>query len=520
MGKYLTDEEVNKLLIRIKSGDNEAWECLYHNFENYIHECAWKYLRKYNIPGAKKAEMESDLYQAGWQGFISAAKNYDHQKGKFLAYAKYDIKGAMAKEIGFLFNPLGLTEKSDNIRNALEDKDSVSVNEAPDRGKYPAERRVLQMMEILRLTTDENHSLSKEELVRLLRLYRIGKYDNGTPPESPNTITATIENMLMELDPAEYSEEKTKEYRITYAGYQENRLKNKLDKKGGKKSPDITDFSYVHTFDYAELDSLIQLICFSDMLAADEKERLVQKLISTSSMYYKTPFWNGEEIRFNPKAVHGRFSRRNPEDRAGFAGNLKIIQKAVNNLVQIRFRFNHFTAGHALAPKSDYLHTLSPYHIVIYHDNAYCIGLKGGDKRIWHYRIDLMSDVEILTDASGREMPIEISAFEGTPICNAYWNPEKYMAEHLNMAYDEPEDIRIKIRNTDYTILYDWFGNHYEKTGEACEDGYDIVKVRTSPSMIVHWAMQYGTAVEVMDDRIREEIRGEVSRMEEMYGNR
>ena len=84
MGKYLTDEEVNELLIRIKSGDNEAWECLYHNFENYIHECAWKYLRKYDMPGAKKAEMESDLYQAGWQGFISAVKNYDPQKGKFM----------------------------------------------------------------------------------------------------------------------------------------------------------------------------------------------------------------------------------------------------------------------------------------------------------------------------------------------------------------------------------------------------------------------------------------------------
>ncbi|MCR5521537.1 MAG: hypothetical protein K6F44_06465, partial [Lachnospiraceae bacterium] len=32
---------------------------------------------------------------------------------------------------------------------------------------------------------------------------------------------------------------------------------------------------------------------------------------------------------------------------------------------------------------------------------------------------------------------------------------------------------------------------------------YDIVKVRTSPSMIVHWAMQYGGKVEIMDDRMK-----------------
>ena len=29
-----------------------------------------------------------------------------------------------------------------------------------------------------------------------------------------------------------------------------------------------------------------------------------------------------------------------------------------------------------------------------------------------------------------------------------------------------------------------------------------IVKVRTSPSMIVHWAMQYGSRVGIMDDEI------------------
>lgn len=154
-------------------------------------------------------------------------------------------------------------------------------------------------------------------------------------------------------------------------------------------------------------------------------------------------------------------------------------------------------------PKTDYIHILSPYHLVVYHDNYYCIGLKKDDKRIWHYRVDLMSNIEIVTDDSGREVPVEIIAFEGNPICNACWNPEKYMSEHLNMAYDETQDIRIKIRDTDYTIIHDWFGDHYEKMNEPCEEGYDIVRVRTSPYMIVHWAMQYGTSVEIMDEEIK-----------------
>ena len=124
-----------------------------------------------------------------------------------------------------------------------------------------------------------------------------------------------------------------------------------------------------------------------------------------------------------------------------------------------------------------------------------------------------MSDVEIILDEEGKIVPVELTEFEGLPILNTDWDPEKYMAEHLNMAYDEPQDIRIKIKNTDYTIIHDWFGNHYEKADEVIaldEEGneihYDIVKVRTSPSMIVHWAMQYGSRVEIMDEEIRKRI--------------
>jgi len=183
-----------------------------------------------------------------------------------------------------------------------------------------------------------------------------------------------------------------------------------------------------------------------------------------------------------------------------------------------------YNADHELVPTSEYLHEFSPYHLVVYHDNYYCIGLKKGDRRVWHYRVDLMSDMELILDKEGRIVPVEITDFAGLPIFNATWDPEKYMSEHLNMAYDEPQDIRIKIKNTDYTIIHDWFGDHYEKvdavTGvdeKGNEIHYDIVKVRTSPSMIVYWAMQYESRVEIMDEEIREKVRICINRLREMY---
>ena len=558
MSEYLSDNDVNELIAKVKNGDEKAWEMLYENFEKYVHECVWKRLRGTNISDSSRKEMESDLYQAGWKGFVSAIKGFDFDKVKFLTYATEYIDGEISKELDFFFNPLGLKNrptyvndegkkvKKTFVREYMEDEEGnilpeavkklaneskeTSVADASEIREYSAERRVLQYLDVLRLMTDEDHQLTKDEFARQIYLYRVAKYgtryDSKTGLEANNTMTKTIEEMITELDPSEYTEDKEQEYRIKYDGYKEDRIKKKANKEKGEKSDPITNFSYNHIFSNDELDRLIQLVSFSDMLDIDDKNNLIKKLIATASEYYRTPFWD-DKLRFNPKAVYGRLSSRYPKERTQFIKNLNVIQYAVNNLVQISFKFNQYTEDHKMTPNSTYTHILSPYHLVVYHDNYYCIGLRqgNGDKRIWHYRVDLMSDLEIRKDDTGKKIPIEISDFEGTPICNASWDPEKYMAEHLNMAYDEPQDIRIKIKNSDYTIIHDWFGDHYERVDEVVglddkgnEVKYDIVKVRTSPAMIVHWAMQYGSRVEILNEEIRKRIKIEIKKMNKIYG--
>ena len=536
--KYLTEEEIIGLIKRIKEYDNEAWKQLYKNYERYIYKRVWIRLKKIDMTIEQKQQLVDDLFMSGWEGFIYSLKNFNPQKAKFLTYATNYIDGEISKELNQLFNPLGLTERPkpvkgkekshkisrvswdaclESVSTFAKDDKGLNVAEAPEREKYSAERRVLQILEVLRILTDEKNSISKEELGKMLSLYRSAKYNNGIPLEAPNTFTSTLENMLQELNPMEYSNENENLYKIKYEGYKEDRLKKKISKECGRKASDITKFSYVHVFDNAELDKLIQLVCFSDMLSVDEKSQLINKLIGTASSYYKTPFWDDKKIKFNPRAIHGRFSGRKQADNIQFAENLKIIQQAVNNLVSIKFSFNRVTAQHEMEPITEYFHILSPYHLVVYHDKYYCIGLKKDNHKIWHYRVDLMSDIEIVRDEEGKMVPIEVSSFEGLPIFNAYWNPGKYMAEHLNMAWDEPRNIRIKIKNTGYTMIHDWFGEHYEKTNESEEEGYDVVIVKTSPTMIVHWSMQYGMAVEILDKEIRKKIREEIAGMAEKY---
>lgn len=407
-----------------------------------------------------------------------------------------------------------------------------SENGISDLGGYSNERTTLQILEILKQTTDEKHTVSKNELKRLLRLYRIGRYKNNTSVPVDNTFNRIVAEILLELNPGEYTDDNDSEYIIKYDGYTEGKLNKNIkpDKSSSQKvesgsAPVLNGLHYVHPFEYEETDRLIQLISFSDMLSVDEKKKLIGKIWELTGKYYTTPYWDGENLKFNPRAVHSRLTGNKTSDRGKLAESLKTLQYAVNNLAQVRFRFNRYNADHELVPTSEYLHELSPYHLVVYHDNYYCIGLKKGDNRIWHYRVDLMTDVEIIRDEEGKIVPVELTNFEGLPILNATWDPEKYMSEHLNMAYDEPQNIRIKIRDTNYTIIHDWFGDHYEKvdavTGvdeKGNEIHYDIVKVRTSPSMIVHWAMQYGSRVEIMDEEIREKVKEEIQGIGYIYG--
>lgn len=597
---YLTDREIEVLISDIKAGNNDAWDDICRNFDRYIHECCWKRLRKFDMSDTFRMELEEDLYIAGWQGFVSAIKNYDPENGKLLTYATYYINGEISKELDLQLNPLGLTERprpekkksvetesrvisrisidedggipenvlsyalmrekhSDEAETVISGDENLSrmseiagllrdekvnikaleqlfsENGISDLGSYSNERTTLQILEILKQTTDEKHTVSKDELKRLLRLYRIWKYGNNTSVPVDNTFNRIVAEVLLELNPGEYTDENDRDYRIKYDGYTEDRLNKRIkpdrsssQKVGSGSAPVLNGLHYVHPFTYEETDRLIQLICFSDMLSAKEKEKLIGKIFELTGKYYTTPYWDGKGIMFNPRAVHGRFTGKKSSDREMFVESLKTLQCAVNNLAQVRFKFNRYNEDHELVPTNEYMHELSPYHLVVYHDNYYCIGLKKGDSRVWHYRVDLMTDVEIVRDEEGKIIPVELTEFEGLPIFNATWDPEKYMSEHLNMAYDKPGDIRyirIKIRSTDYTIIHDWFGDHYEKVDEitAADDKgneirYDIVKVRTSASMIVHWAMQYGTKVEIMDEDIRKQIDDSIILLGKTYG--
>lgn len=404
--------------------------------------------------------------------------------------------------------------------------------------QYIPERRTVQILEILKNISDEQHPVKQSEIREAMS--ETGEATTG----NAGTLANAIDEILLQINPVIYSEEDDDRYRIKYEGYKENRVLVKSEIKNRKKqakknseensdtknemnteaedlqpqrAPYITNLYYVHDFTYDDLDKLIQAVSFSAAITPEDKEKLIGKLVNISSRYYSSPYYNRKRgsLNFNPMGIYSRVQSSDRQGEKQLSLNLKLIQDAINKMQQITFMFNEYGEDGRLYER--YPHTLSPYYIVVYHDMYYLIGGRAGKDKASHFRIDLITDIKPLVDEKGKEIKIEpMSHFKNLPK-REQWDPEKYMSEHLYMSYDEPRIIRLKIPNDRYTILNDWFGKHYKKCKEICETGYDIVEIFSSPNMIVHWAMQYAGIVEVMDEEIRKQIKIEILNLQKKY---
>ncbi len=408
--------------------------------------------------------------------------------------------------------------------------------------QYNPERRTVQILTLLKLLSDEEHPITQKEL-----LDAIPAEERTT--NNAETLSRSIDEILFQINPKIYSESEELNYRIKYVGYRENRVLEKLELKDRikaayeetskdkaeikseilgkkqKKLPTITGLSYIHDLTYDELDDVIQAVCFSETVCAQDKTSLVGKLCNIASRHYKTPYYNRDtgKLLFNPKGIYSRTGSGVYNKTAALSDmlgeNLRRIQSAVSERVQIRFSFNMYDEYGRLKRIDRSYPPLSPYYIVVYHDMFYLIGGHDGKVNISHYRIDLMSDIEKAVSVNGENIPAaRMSDYPEFKHGND-WNPQKYMSEHIYMAYDEPRKIRLKIKSDKYTVLHDMFGNNYRKCNIQCDDGYNVAEVVSSPEMLVHWAMQYAGTVEILDEQIRERIQDEIRKIEKTYGN-
>ena len=209
--------------------------------------------------------------------------------------------------------------------------------------------------------------------------------------------------------------------------------------------------------------------------------------------------------------------------------NLLTIQEAIDNKKKIAFMFNGYSCEKELIPIRENKDIVSPYYIVANGGKYYllaCKEIKTSDKTIKNmsiWRIDLMTEIEIPnfereTGEGGYDV-LPKREVENLPI---EWD-DNFQLEHLNMSFDKPVDITLKIttlndrKGADYMFLHDWFGDNFR----VVTDEKDIVTVRCSPYAMTHWALQYSDRVEVLEPQeLRNEIVEKVKVLSEKYNKK
>lgn len=373
--------------------------------------------------------------------------------------------------------------------------------------KYERSYRIL---EYLKKNTDQEHKVKQSDLrkIEYLKQY-IGNKE---------TFNDTIVNMAnaMNSDSNERINPE-EEWRIVFDAFAKrygSEGTEEEDEEGTHRMP-IRGLYYHHIFSYDEINSLIEGILFSKTMTPEDGEKLIEKIESHLT------------TKFYPKGAKQicRVSEPQLTDKERIRENLKMIQQAIDKRVQISFRFYGYNRRKELEPVREEKDTVSPYYLVANGGKYYLLACKEMRineeliRKMSIWRVDLMGEMEI----PGRDEKLGIPGIpalkkEKVKHLPKQWS-EDFHLSHLNMAFDEPVKIRLKItrvrEKADYTFLHDWFGDTFRFVGKS-----DIVEVKCSPFAMVNWALQYSDRVEVLEpESIRQQVAEKVRRLYEKYGD-
>ena len=246
---------------------------------------------------------------------------------------------------------------------------------------------------------------------------------------------------------------------------------------------------YLRTRDFtdAELRLLIDGVFTSGAITDREAHQLVKKLERYSNRYFKA----------HVSHIHSTSSGKNAENQ-NVMDSIAAIDEAISKGKKISFSYLQYGIDFKLHPKRSIRYVVSPYQMISNKGKYYLIGNYDEYEDVSHYRLDRITDVEILKE--NRKPMKTIKGLEKG------LNISDYIAEHVYMYSGDSIHIKIRTNETLMDALIDGFGKDFRVSfGE--EDDI-IVNLKCNPDAFFYWAMQYGNNIEVLEPKsIRERIK-------------
>ena len=328
-----------------------------------------------------------------------------------------------------------------------------------------ANKKMLNMLilDILEEYSDANHRLTQQEIIRLLK----ANYDMECDRRS-------VKNNILYLNEL---------------------LGDVIDMEDGY-------YLAEREFEDAELRMLIDSVLFSKNLTQKQAKDLIEKLRAKGNKYFPAKVTHISNL---PEMHHA--------DNKQLMYALDTVNDAIAEKKKISFVYNTYGTDFRLHPRRDGMrYVVNPYQMVANIGKFYLIGNYDKYDNVSHYRLDKMTDVQILDEKVKPQK--EIRDFK-----NGFSLP-KHMAEHIYMFSGESERVKLLAPATMMDELIDWLGKDFTVRKTDDEDEIEIILNCNVDSMF-YWALQYGPHVEILEpidlrNRISKAVRGMADKYNEV----
>ncbi len=254
-----------------------------------------------------------------------------------------------------------------------------------------------------------------------------------------------------------------------------------------------TNFRYAHDFDPGQIRMLINAVLFSNSLSKWECEQLIDKISRLGGLEQRN---RKQKYLYNL----GLYSEDKVSNES-LLTNLDVLDEAIDKGRQVAYIYNNYGKDKKLHPKlvdgEPMVRVVNPYHMVANNGRFYLMCNYDEYDNATNVRIDKITDIEILD--TPRKPKKNVNGLKDEP---------STIAEQLYMQPGKPERIVFRASNNENTIstVVDWFGQSVKFRDE--DEKSIICEVKTNPSAMRFWAMQYSDYVEILEpESLREEIR-------------
>ena len=322
----------------------------------------------------------------------------------------------------------------------------------------------ITILDIMRRYTDENHFLSQQEIIHILKT----EYDMSADRK-------TVKRNLMDLIDFGYP--------IAYAEIERG------------NSVICTDWHFEHSFSTSELRLIIDSLIFSKNVRNKQCKQLVKKLGGLSSKYFKNSL----------KHIYA-LSENNSDCKQLFY-TIDVLSEAIETRKQVEFKYNSYGTDKKLHPRKnnegrDWRYLINPYRLAAVNGRYYLICNYDQYDNISNYRVDRITDIKLL-DTPAKPAPDKLSI-------------EEYLNEHFYMFSGGSVTTRFKAEKIVLNDIIDWFGTDINISD--ADENHIIVTARVNQNAMYKWAIQYCEYVEVLEPvGLREKVMAALNISMERY---